>query len=477
MAAVPPELREGMSKMANSSGSAKRSGGNFITRMGNACLRFSLKYMPDASIFAIILTVIAFLLGIVLADQTPIQMFQNWYKGFWELLAFAMQMAIIVVTGNAIANSPAVKGAIRKLASTAKTGKQAVWLVTFVSIIVSFVHWGLSLIVGALLAKELAKSLRIKNVPFEYGLIAAGGYVGQMTWHGMLSASIGLSIATPGHILESEMGIIPMSEYMINPMNIFVTIALAILPPLFASMMHPKPEDVTPLEPDAIRALELEDLPILKRPANPSVGDLLNYSPIVAWGIGLMGMFYVVYAFATQGFTAFDINMLNFIFLFVGILLYGNIANYVRAVGAAAAGTSGIIFQFPFYAGIMGMIKYSGLIGILAEGIVAISNSTTFYLWTFLSAALVNMFVPSGGGQWTVQGPIAVASAKMMNANMVKTCLMVAYGNTWTNMLQPFWAIALLGITGLKAKDLMGYSTAIMICSGFIFIIACFLPV
>lgn len=453
------------------------SKGSFITRMGNSCLRFSLKYMPDASIFAVVLTIIALILGITLAKQTPIQMIGHWGKGFWELLAFAMQMALIVVTGSAIANSPIVKKGICRLASIPKSSKHAVWMVTFVSVLVSYLHWGLSLIVGALLAKEIAKQLRIKKIPFEYGLIAAGGYVGQMTWHGMLSASIGLSIATPGHILESEMGIIPMSDYMINPMNIFVTIALLILPPLAASMMHPKDKDVMPLEEDALRAIETEDVTIRKRPENPSVGDILNYSPIIAGAIGLLGLFQVVRSFAANGFSALDINMVNFIFLFVGILLYGNIANYVRAVGAAASSTAGIIFQFPFYAGIMGMIKYSGLVAILANGIVAISTETTFYLWTFLSASVVNLFVPSGGGQWTVQGPVAIASAQMMNANMVKTCLMVAYGNTWTNMFQPFWAIALLGITGLKAKDIMGYSTAIMLCSGIIFIVASFLPV
>lgn len=453
------------------------SKGSFITRMGNSCLRFSLKYMPDASIFAVVLTIIALILGITLAKQTPVQMIGHWGKGFWELLAFAMQMALIVVTGSAIANSPIVKKGIRRLASIPKSSKHAVWMVTFVSVLVSYLHWGLSLIVGALLAKEIAKQLRIKKIPFEYGLIAAGGYVGQMTWHGMLSASIGLSIATPGHILESEMGIIPMSDYMINPMNIFVTIALLILPPLAASMMHPKDKDVMPLEEDALRAIETEDVTIRKRPENPSVGDILNYSPIIAAAIGLLGLFQVVRSFAANGFSALDINMVNFIFLFVGILLYGNIANYVRAVGAAASSTAGIIFQFPFYAGIMGIIKYSGLVAILANGIVAISTETTFYLWTFLSASVVNLFVPSGGGQWTVQGPVAIASAQMMNANMVKTCLMVAYGNTWTNMFQPFWAIALLGITGLKAKDIMGYSTAIMLCSGIIFIVASFLPV
>ena len=228
-----------------------KENGNFIMRMGNACLRFSLKYMPDASIFAIILTFIAFLLGIFLAKQTPLQMINHWATGFWELLAFAMQMALIVVTGSAVANSPAVKKGIRKIASIPKSGKQAVWLISVVAILVSYVHWGLSLIVGSLLAKEMAKQLRIKKIPFEYGLIAAGGYVGQMTWHGMLSASIGLSIATPGHVLESEIGIIPMSDYMLNFMNIFVTIALLIIPPLAACMMHPKDEHVTPLEADA----------------------------------------------------------------------------------------------------------------------------------------------------------------------------------------------------------------------------------
>ena len=450
--------------------------GNFITRMGNACLRFSLKYMPDASIFAIVLTFIAFILGLLLADQTPIQMLQHWGKGFWELLAFAMQMALIVVTGSAIANSPSVKSGIRGLAAIPKTGRQAVWLISLVSVLVSYLHWGLSLIVGALLAKEIAKQLRVKSIPFEYGLIAAGGYLGQMTWHGMLSASIGLSIATPGHVLEGDMGIIPMSQYMGNFMNLFVTVALLILPPLAAAMMHPKDEDVMALEPDALRALDVEDVPIVKRPDNPSVGDRLNYSPVVAWLIGLLGLVYVYITFDARGFAALDINMVNFIFLFVGILLYGSIANYVRAVGAAASGVAGIIFQFPFYAGIMGMIKYSGLVNILATGIVSISTEATFYLWTFISASIVNLFVPSGGGQWTVQGPVAIASAKLMNADMVKTCLMVAYGNTWTNMFQPFWAIALLGITGLKAKDIMGYSTAIMICSGIIFIIAAFLP-
>ena len=453
------------------------SKGTFMNRMGTALLHWSLKYMPDASIFAVLLTFVAFLLGIFVAKQTPLQMVVNWYKGFWELLSFSMQMALIVITGSCVANAPVVKKGIRKVAAIPKTSKQAVYLVTFVSILVSFLHWGLSLVVGALLAKEVARNLRIKKVPFEYGLIAAGAYVGQMTWQGCLSSSIGLLIAQPGHFLEDKIGVIPLADYMFNPMNIVITIALLLLPPIFASMLHPKPEDITPLEEDAIKALESEDLVLSKRPENPSVGDRLNYSRIIAWALGLLGWTYIIYNFVTKGFNI-DIDLVNAIFLFTGILMYGNIANYVNAVKNAVGGTAGIIFQFPLYAGVLGMIKYSGLVAILAEGIVAISTPFTFPLWTFLSASLVNLFVPSGGGQWAVQGPIAIESALMMNADVIKTALCVGYGNTWTNMFQPFWAIALLGITGLKAKDIMGYSIGIMLLSGLIFILGVlFLPV
>lgn len=429
-----------------------------------------MKYMPDPSIFAVVLTFIAFLLGILLAKQTPLQMILHWYRGFWSLLAFAMQMALIIITGSCVADAPAVKKLIVKLAKCPKNGAQAAALITFISILVSYLHWGLTLIVSALLAKEIAKALRRDHIPFEYGLLAAAAYVGQMTWHGMTSASIGLLIATPGHFLEKEIGIIPMSEYMFNPMNITVTVLLLILPPIFAYVMHPSDDRVSMLEPGVIKVIEAETSTEEEILSSPSVGDILNHSRILSGALALLGAVYIVYHFYTKGFSL-DINIVNFVFLIVGIVLHGNIANYLRAVKAAVGGVSGVIFQFPLYAGIMGMVQYSGLVDILASAMVSVSNDMTFYLMTFLSASFVNLFVPSGGGQWTVQGPVAIQSAKMMNADIIKTCLSVAYGNTWTNMFQPFWAIALLGITGLKAKDIMGWSTAIMILSGPIFVL------
>lgn len=443
---------------------------NVVANIGASLTRWSLKFMPDPSIFAVVLTFIAFFLGIGLAQQTPLQMVLHWYRGFWSLLAFAMQMALIIVTGSCVADAPLIKKFITRIAKWPATGAQAAAIITFVSVLISFLHWGLTLIVSALLAKEIAKELRKKRVPFEYGLLAAAAYVGQMTWHGMTSASIGLLIATPGHFLEKEIGVIPMSDYMFNTMNIAVTVLLLFLPAIFAYIMHPSGEKIAVLAPEVIEVIDAEAPAREAMPPDASVGDFLNHSRLLAGALALMGVVYIYHHFSTKGFSL-DINVVNFIFLIAGIILHGNIANYLKSVRAATGGVSGIIFQFPLYAGIMGMVQYSGLVDILAGAMVSISSHTTFYLMTFLSASIVNLFVPSGGGQWTVQGPIAIKSAMMMDADIIKTCLAVAYGNTWTNMFQPFWAIALLGITGLKARDIMGYSTAIMLLSGPIFIL------
>ena len=165
----------------------------------------------------------------------------------------------------------------------------------------------------------------------------------------------------------------PMSQYMLNPMNIGVTIALAILPPLMATLLLPKSPDLyQPLDEEAIAAIEKESLNLKGRPEHPTVGEFLNYSPVLAWALGILGFTYIGYAFYTKGLNALDFNMLNAVFLFGGILLYGNIANYMVAFKDAVSGTAGIIFQFPLYAGIMGIVKYSGLVAVLANGMAGL---------------------------------------------------------------------------------------------------------
>lgn len=456
----------------------KAKSDNILMRFGNTLAKLSMKYMPEPSTFAVFFTILAFIGGVFLAKQTPMQMVGHWYTGFWSLLAFSMQIALGVTTGSAIANAPLVKRWIRKACDLPKTGPQGAVVAALFGILAHYVHWGLGIIVGAVASLEIARALRRKGVKFDYGLIVAAGFAGEMCWHGGLSASVGLTIAQPGHFLEDLMGVIPFKDYLLNPMNIVLLIAFAIFPPIFCYLLHPKAEKCPTLRPETVALLDAPDLAFGEADYDHSSwGERISHSKILGYLLALLGWVYIIYRFVTTGFNL-DMDLVNAIFLFAGIALYGDLTQYVAAVKNGIGGITGIVFQFPLYGGVLGMVRYSGLVNIIAGGLVSISTEFTFPLITFITASIVNMFVPSGGGQWAVQGPVSIAAAVQMNADVLKTALCVAYGNTWTNLAQPFWAIATLGICGLKAKDIMGYTIAIMLLSGPIFMLGVlFLPV
>jgi short-chain fatty acids transporter len=448
-----------------------------IRAMGRTFDGLARKWMPDPMLFAILLTFITYVIGLVLTTSGPFEMIQHWYKGFWELLAFAMQMCLILVTGHALATSPLVRRGIEHLAEIPKKQAGAVFLVGLIAAIAAWINWGLGIIVGALIAREVGRSAELRGIPVHYPLLGAAGYAGFLTWHGGLSASAPLLVATEKHFLVDEIGIIPSSQTLFSPMNIIISIVLVLLIPTICMLMAPKDkneiERITDINPDLVKK---EEIPVMPR-EHMVIADKLENSMLISGIIGVAGMIYVIWFFFTQGFKL-DLNIVNFTFLFLGILFQRTPINYIRAAGEGARACAGIIVQFPFYAGIMGMMKYSGLVAIIAGWFVAISSEATYPIFTFLSAGLVNLFVPSGGGQWAVQGPIMVAAAKTMDFNMNKTIMAVAYGDQWTNMLQPFWALALLGITKLKAREIVGYTMVVMVVSAFVFILGLwFLPV
>lgn len=441
-----------------------------IRAMGRVFDKWARKWMPDPMLFAILLTFITYLMGLFLTDSGPFQMIQHWYKGFWELLSFAMQMCLILVTGHALATSPLVRKWIENLAEIPKHQAGAIFLVGLTAAIASWINWGLGIIVGALMAREVGRSGQLRGIPMHYPLLGAAGYAGFLTWHGGLSASAPLLVATEKHFLVNEIGVIPSRLTLFSPMNIVISIALILLIPLVCMFMAPKNEGeierITDVDPDLVKKEEVKVIPREKM----VVADKIENSQVISWIIGAAGMIYVVWFFFTKGFQL-DLNIVNFTFLFLGILFQRTPINYIRAVSEGAKACAGIIVQFPFYAGIMGMMKYSGLVAIIAGWFVAISTETTYPVFTFLSAGLVNLFVPSGGGQWAVQGPIMVKAAQTMNFGINKTIMAVAYGDEWTNMLQPFWALALLGITRLKAREIVGYTMVVMVVSAIVYIL------
>ncbi|MGG0934837.1 TIGR00366 family protein [Brevibacillus centrosporus] len=423
------------------------------------------KFLPDPFVFALILTIILFVCGLVFTDHGPIQMVQFWGNGFWNLLAFAMQMALVLVTGHALASSPLVSRSLTRLASIAKTPVQGVILVTLGSAIACLLNWGFGLIVGALFAKEVAK-----RVPgSDYRFLIACAYIGFLTWHGGLSGSVPLTAATPGNPLEKTAGLIPLTDTIFTGYNLFITIALLIALPIMTRLMMPTGKEVVEIDPQLFAKEEVAAT-AEAAPTEKTFATVMENSRILTYIICVLGFSYLIYYFANKGFKV-DINTVNLLFFITGLLLHGTPLSYMKAVGNAAKGTAGILIQFPFYAGIQGMMEQSGLGGMMTNAFISISTPETFPFLAFLSSGFVNFFVPSGGGHWVVQGPFIMPAAQQLGVDSGIAAMAIAYGEAWMNMAQPFWALPALAIAGLGVRDIMGYCVTTLLVSGVIFAI------
>ncbi|WP_301172513.1 TIGR00366 family protein [Brevibacillus nitrificans] len=423
------------------------------------------KFLPDPFVFALILTIILFVCGLVFTDHGPIQMVQFWGSGFWNLLAFAMQMALVLVTGHALASSPLVSRSLTRLASIAKTPAQGVILVTLGSAIACLLNWGFGLIVGALFAKEVAK-----RVPgSDYRFLIACAYIGFLTWHGGLSGSVPLTAATPGNPLEKTAGLIPLTDTIFTGYNLFITIALLIALPIMTRLMMPTDKEVVEIDPQLFAKEEVAAT-AEAAPSEKTFATVMENSRILTIIICALGFSYLIYYFANKGFKV-DINTVNLLFFIAGLLLHGTPLSYMKAVGNAAKGTAGILIQFPFYAGIQGMMEQSGLGGMMTNAFISISTPETFPFLAFLSSGFVNFFVPSGGGHWVVQGPFIMPAAQQLGVDGGIAAMAIAYGEAWMNMAQPFWALPALAIAGLGVRDIMGYCVTTLLVSGVIFAI------
>jgi len=439
-----------------------------LQRVSKFFVNLLQRYLPDPFIFAIVLTLAVFVLVMPSTDQGPMQVVNAWAGGFWTLLSFSMQMAMVVVTGHAMASAPAFKRKLAMLAGVAKTPGQAILLVTAISAMACWVNWGFGLVVGAIFARELAS--KIQGV--DYRLLIASAYSGFLFWHAGLSGSIPLAIAGGANISTVTNGAvtapIPTSETIFSPMNLTILAVMLVAIPLFNRLMHPAAQDTITIE-SALLEDETEEAPKI---GTMTPAERMENSRTLSLLLSVMGFAYIIYYFVTNGF-ALNLNIVNFTFLFTAILLHGTPRSLLDSVSQGARNCSGILLQFPFYAGIMGMMTATGdsgasLAGLISQWFVSISNETTFPIFTFLSAGVVNFFVPSGGGQWAVQAPVMMPAGAALGVDAAKTAMAIAWGDAWTNMIQPFWALPALAIAGLGAKDVMGYCIMALLGSGVI---------
>ncbi len=440
-------------------------------RFTTFCVTIMQKYLPDPYIFCAMLTFIVFIGSMVLTKQSPLQIIGHWSGGFWSLLAFSMQMALVLVTGHTMASSVIFTKLLAKMASKLKTPRQAIVVVTLVSTIACILNWGFGLVIGAIFAKEIARKL--KGV--DYRLLIASAYTGFLVWHGGLSGSIPLQVAsdnvdalskqTAGAVFAN----IPTSQTIFSPMNLFILGSLIILLPIINRAMYPSDDQVVVVDPKLLD----DTIEVVQKPKSEMTpAERIENSKVISIILGVMGWVYILQYFITKGFNL-NLNLVNFIFLFTGIILHGTPRRFLNAFLEATKGASGILLQFPFYAGIMGIMTGTNSEGVslailMSNFFVNISTPKTFPIFTFWSAGIVNFFVPSGGGQWAVQAPIVMPAGLKIGVSTAKSAMAIAWGDAWTNMIQPFWALPALGIAGLGAKDIMGYCLIVLIYSGFV---------
>jgi len=465
-----------------------------ITWLNKTSMSFSDKYskvfkylLPSPFTIAVILSIVTFFIALFFTNSEgkssvlyTFDLLKYWEEGIWNssALVFAMQMMLMLVLGHVLALSKPIDNILSILVKQCTSTAKSAALVTFLTVLVSLFNWGLGLIFGAIFARKIGEYAQKNNLKINYPLIGAAGYSGLMVWHGGLSGSSLSKVAEPNHLKEMMNGLLPTTQIELLPerisywetvgstMNIsIIFLVLTILPLAMYFVGKKSSTQHVALSKNNTTILNSEIL---------SGAEKLDHSKLFSMLFGFIILVFIGYKIAIDYhynfLDFFTPNNINLLLLSLAIMFHTNFNSFLSAVDEAIVGASGILIQFPLYFGIMGIMKGSGLVADISDFFIAISNEFTFPIYTFFSAGLVNIFVPSGGGQWAVQGPIIIQSAIELGISLPKSILALAYGDQLTNMLQPFWALPLLGITGLKAKQILPYTLILMLFGILIFV-------
>jgi len=427
-----------------------------ISSLSSSLTSFSQKFIPNSFVIALILTVFTFALALIFTNFGLFSLIQFWGNGFWELLSFAMQMCLIIFTGYIVAVSPLVSRFLNFLANIPKGPKSSILLMVILSLSLSWVHWGFSIVGSAIMVKFIASKQKV-----DYRLLVAAAYLGMgCTWHSGLSASAPLLVATPGHFLEKEIGVIPLSQTIFTSFNLFLTGFIFLFLCFFVPNLHPKrEEDIVTADPVLLKEEKGSFIPKFK---NKSFANLLDNSPLVGLFFGILGMLWLFWFLISKKFEI-NLNALNFGFLFLGILLHLRPSSFLKAAEEAGKLIFGVILQFPFYAGMYGIIKSSGLAQIVGNWFIQISSQKTYPAIVYWYSGLVNYFVPSGGSKWAIEAPYILSAAKTLGVSNSKVVIAYAWGDMATDLIQPFWAIPLLSVAKIDFKDILGYEILIFL--------------
>ena len=428
-------------------------------------IAFVERYYPDAFIFVIILSVITFISALILTEASVSSALLAWGDGLSMLFTFTAQITIIMIGAHSLAHTVSVQNFLTRIGQLPNTAYQAYSLVAFTAGVASLCAWSFGLIIGAIMARSVAKECLKKPFKIHYPLLVASAYSGYVIWHMGYSSSSALFVATPGHLLEDKIGVLPVTETILSPINIVLAlIALATIT-IVCPLMRPKNEDAIEIDPTLLT--DDHQKPVEKKDKVTLVEKFENHRSLSIF-LAIAIFTYIAVTYTQKGFSL-TLDFVSWTFLAFGLLLANSPMHYIKLVNNAAGTVGPIILQYPFYSGIMGLMATTGLMKVISDWIISIATPETLGFFAFLSGGFINMFVPSGGGQWAVQGPIMIEAALSLNVAPEVVVLGVAYGDQWSNMIQPFWLIPILAITGLRMRQVLGYTFVIFLFTGLIY--------
>jgi len=422
-------------------------------RFTEATIQLFERTIPDPFVLAILITAIVAALSFIFAPHASVpRMIGGWYKGFFDIFTFAFQITLVLVTGHAFAHAPPVQRIFKALVSIARTPAQAATLTFVLVAVTSFFNWGMGLVVAALLAREVAKRLRV-----DFAWIVAAGFSGWVVWASGISSSIALAQSTPGssmNVVQKLTGaVLPFGETVFTRFNLVPTLVMLFAMPFVLIWLKPRDEDVVALDTE-----KFPDAPARKKPeGKQSLACRVEHSWIGSAFIGVVGVALIVLTHF-QKIPFSGVNAVIFVMFIAGVILHGYPLAYADAIKNAAKQTGSMMLQYPLYGGIMGMMDATGLPDTISHFFIAISNAHTLPFWSYVCSLIVTFFIPSGGGHWAVQGPFVVPAAVALHASVPATTMAVAMGEQVSNMLQPFWAAPVVAMAGVGVQRVLGFT-------------------
>lgn len=442
-----------------------------IARCALRLTAWTERWVPDAFIFALLATLFVVVAARIATKATLPQVVDSWGRGFWELIPFTMQMALIIITGHVLATSRPMGRLITMLAAWPQSPRAAVMLVTIFSLGSAWINWGFSMIFSAMLGREIAR--RVKGV--DYRALAAASFTGMGSiWAQGLSGSASLQMASPGALqpsvrdIISHGGLVPGGiitfSHTIFLWQSVLSVVVEMIVVLAVMWLATPPAGVGRTAQDLGVDLEEPDAePAARKSITP--GAWLEHSPILTWFVVALGVAYLVRYFMQAGepLNAINLNILNFAFLLAGFLLHHTPARLMHAVRNATPAVWGVLLQFPFYAGIAGIITATHLNDLLAAVFVKFSTPTTFPPLIAIYSAVLGVFVPSGGSKWVIMAPYVMSAAHSLKVHLGWIVCTYNLGEALANLIQPFWMLPMLSLFRLGARDVMGYTFVVFL--------------